>query len=349
MKLTQLTFSRFIAAIAIVIFHFRENVFPFSIESVNNFISYFNVLVSYFFVLSGFILTINSKNVANLNHFYINRFSRIYPLYFFALLLTLILIFSARTPKDTVSFNKVFLSVFLIQSWFREYALTYNFPAWSLSVEAFFYLIFPFTIGSFQKLKIKTLLFLTGLFWVVMQIVFVIMINKGDFFVLSNPLFHLSTFLFGMAAGRIFKNKSDVLIKNIRTIEILSAVSVIVLCFLIISKNLLFNKFYQNGLLAPVFVLLIYTIALSKQRVLRFFTSKRLEYLGEISYGIYILQFPVSILVFGVIDRIKKLSPTASFYIYSIILVGVAALTYEFIEKPCRRMIRNFFYKKATP
>lgn len=348
MKLNQLTFTRFIAAIAIVIFHFKDDVFPFKISGVQNFIQYFNVLVSYFFVLSGFILTINSKDNINIRQFYINRFARIYPLYLAALLLMLFLLLLARTPKDTISLTKVFLSATLMQAWFETYALTYNFPAWSLSVEAFFYLIFPFAIILLKNRQVKSQITFILICWLLMQILFVWMIVQNNFFVLNNPLFHLSTFLMGVAAGILFKHKQGVLLKHCGKFEFFSVVLVFLLAFLVLSRNQLFGKFYQNGLLAPVFVVVIYAVALSKRRVIQFFADRRLEYLGEISYGIYILQFPVSILVFGLIDRTIKTSPTVSFYIYLISLIAIASLTYHLIEKPFRMLIRNSLVKKGT-
>jgi peptidoglycan/LPS O-acetylase OafA/YrhL len=347
-KLTQLTFTRFIAAIAIVIFHAKDRVFPFTYGSIHDFVSYFNVLVSYFFVLSGFILAVNYKQVENIFQFYISRFARIYPLYFFALLFTLLLIFCARTPKDSVSFNKAITSILLIQAWFKEYALSYNFPSWSLSVEAFFYSLFPLLIYLLGKVSIKKQLFLVLSFWIIMQLVFVNMINKGLYFVLYNPFFHLSTFLVGIGSGRLFIAKYQLLLNHISKLELVSAVSVILVGYLVISGNMYFFKFYQNGLLALFFLFIIYTIALSRKKIFCIFSNQYLQYLGEISYGIYILQFPVSILVFGFIDRVFHFSSSTSFYIYLPVLIVFAAITYELIEKPYRVRLKEWLTKKSN-
>jgi peptidoglycan/LPS O-acetylase OafA/YrhL len=120
------------------------------------------------------------------------------------------------------------------------------------------------------------------------------------------------------------------------------------LAFLVFSKNELFSKFYQDGLLAPVFVVIIYPVPLSKRRVIQLFADRRVEYLDEISYGINILQFPVSILVFAIIDRTMKTSPTTSFYIYLISLIMIASMTFHLIEKPFKLIIRNSLVKKVT-
>lgn len=346
MKLSQLTFTRFIAAIAIAIYHFRETVFPFTIEGVNNFAQYFNVLVSYFFVLSGFILTVTFKNEVKTKAFYINRFSRIYPLYLFALLLTLFLIFIARTPKDTISFTKVLLSALLAQSWFKNFALTYNFPAWSLSVEAFFYLIFPLVMYLSGKGSLKQLILLTAGFWFIMQGLFILFIANEHFFVIYHPLFHVATFLCGIAAGKYFLKYHAFLNRYTVRLEWMSLLSIFVIIAIVFFRNSFFHNYYTNGLLAPVFVLLIYTVALSSKPFIRIFSYQPLHYLGEISYGIYILQIPVSIMVTGVIDRTIQTSPTITFYIYLITLIITSAITHEMIEKPCRKFIRQFLISR---
>jgi peptidoglycan/LPS O-acetylase OafA/YrhL len=56
MLIPQLTFTRFLAAISIVIVHYGFAAFPFQGDETHKFISYFTSLVTHFFVLSGFIL-----------------------------------------------------------------------------------------------------------------------------------------------------------------------------------------------------------------------------------------------------------------------------------------------------
>ena len=87
----QLNFLRFFAAIAVVIFHFGRWSYPFN-HVLNNYALIMNIAVSFFFVLSGFIMVINYKNLKifsweNTKSFYIKRALRIIPLYVFALFL----------------------------------------------------------------------------------------------------------------------------------------------------------------------------------------------------------------------------------------------------------------------
>jgi peptidoglycan/LPS O-acetylase OafA/YrhL len=88
MRLDQLTFTRFIAAISIVVFHYGRNVFPFDMDGIKFLFRQANVGVSYFFILSGFIMVIAYGNRGKIEYvdYLKRRFARIYPVYFLAIL-----------------------------------------------------------------------------------------------------------------------------------------------------------------------------------------------------------------------------------------------------------------------
>jgi peptidoglycan/LPS O-acetylase OafA/YrhL len=80
MKVGQLTFTRFVAAILVVAFHHYKT---------NNLFSNANVFVSYFYLLSGFVLMLSQRERYTTKKeyitFYVNRFARIFPVYLLAL------------------------------------------------------------------------------------------------------------------------------------------------------------------------------------------------------------------------------------------------------------------------
>ena len=137
MRIEQLTFTRFIAASLIVIFHYGIDIFPFNLQKTM-FLGA-NIGVSYFFVLSGFVMIIayHKKQKISVLNYLRNRFARIYPVY---LLATLILVgyYLVATNVDVKPIDLI-LNITLLQSWVPAKVLTLNFPGWSLSVEFFFY------------------------------------------------------------------------------------------------------------------------------------------------------------------------------------------------------------------
>jgi hypothetical protein len=67
MRIEQLTFTRFIAAVAVVIFHFGREVFPFQHPILQPLVLSANIGVSYFFILSGFVMIIAYNKQPNID------------------------------------------------------------------------------------------------------------------------------------------------------------------------------------------------------------------------------------------------------------------------------------------
>ena len=295
MRIEQLTFTRFIAAIAIVIFHFGKNSLLFNNEYVSFIFKQANVGVSYFFILSGFVMIVAYKNQEKINFaaYIKNRLARIYPVY----LLGILLILSDSFFKN-VNISDLLLSIFMIQSWIPQKALAINSPAWSLSVELFFYITFPFLINSvYNKLKLKNNAYWIILFWLISQIVFHLITHNNlqiPYYTIKdihyNPFMHFNEFLIGNLAGLFFMDKLKNKQKNYLPYILLAILSLIVLFKFPIGLN------FHNGLLALIFVPLVLLISLTNDKITKVFTNNKFVFLGEISFGIYILQFPVWIL-----------------------------------------------------
>ena len=101
--------------------------------------------VSFFFVLSGFVLTWSLDERAKIRDFYRRRVARVYPLH--ALTLTFALIAGLVSPGLMLGgVGSDLLNLLLLHAWFPSDHIHFsaNLPSWSLSCEAFFYAVFPF-------------------------------------------------------------------------------------------------------------------------------------------------------------------------------------------------------------
>ena len=114
MRIDQLTFTRFFAAIAIVIYHYGVNILPFNHHSINYIFKQANIGVSYFFILSGFVMMIAYRNNNKINFIsYIQkRLARLYPVYFLAIIILFLLFL--LSPNSKINFLDIFLK-------FQEY------------------------------------------------------------------------------------------------------------------------------------------------------------------------------------------------------------------------------------
>lgn len=114
--------------------------------------------VGFFFLLSGYVLTLRYGEELQpltapvfLGRFYLNRFFRLAPVYYSALALFLLLY--GLVLNEEVPLLPLALHLLFLQAWHADTALTLNFPAWSLSCEAFFYLAFPLLLQGFKSLR----------------------------------------------------------------------------------------------------------------------------------------------------------------------------------------------------
>lgn len=349
MRLEQLTFTRFLAALGIVIFHYGITVSPFSSESVSFFFRHANIGVSYFFLLSGFVMMIAYGNKKSIEpgEYFKKRLARIYPVYFLALLLLFVYIFLFFGEKN---YDGIVLNALLLQAWIPGKALSFNPLGWTLSVEIFFYALFPFLYNFiYSKIKFKWLAVGIVGFWLISQIIFQMLFNSSFYpgypsnahdFIYYFPLFHLSQFLLGNVVGWMVLKKFSLKERNYDIPILLCAV----LLFFILKYPFGFN--YHNGLMAVVFVPFLLFLAANTGFITKLFNTKPLMFLGEISYGIYILQFPMYLLVDGVLKYFQVETPTRLFYCLLIVLIGAASVSYLFIETPLRKMMNKISFKK---
>lgn len=165
-RLDRLTSLRFFAAFAVFGFHSTVFFEGPTREVLDAVFGQGRSGVTFFFVLSGFVLAWSSRAGDAPLSFYRRRFARIYPAYIVALLLAAAL-WALRDPS---ALSKGPLTPFLLQAWVPD-SRTYfaiNVPAWSLSVEAFFYLMFPLLILGLRKLSVRWLWGVTALMVVVL-------------------------------------------------------------------------------------------------------------------------------------------------------------------------------------
>jgi peptidoglycan/LPS O-acetylase OafA/YrhL len=291
------------------------------------------------------IIAYGYKGRITYQEYLIKRIARLYPIYFLAILIYLAYIILVRRPID---YNGLLFNVLMIQSWIPEYALSFNGPGWSLSVELFFYISFPLLFNRFyKKYSFKTLVIPILFIFIVSQAIFHIL-RYPTFFsenkqikdtVLYSPLMHFNEFLIGNLAGLFF-------IKGIKERNYdWPIIALILLLGILLKIDIRVN--YHNGLLAVVFIPLILLISANNGILTQISKHKILVFLGEISYGVYILQNPIHKWVHAVMKYLKIDSPILNFYTFLVVLILFSAIGYKYIETPLRIMI-NKIGKKHT-
>jgi peptidoglycan/LPS O-acetylase OafA/YrhL len=348
-KLDQLTFTRFLAAVSVVIYHGGRVFYPFNTFPINPLFTSGSTAVGYFFVLSGFVMSLvyyRPETKFNFKGFWLARFSRIYPIYLVSFLLTCIHYADIIANSST---KKYLAGLLLYQAWIPDYALSFNFPAWSLSIEVFFYLVFPFIaiLMARSKLPIRGWIWLSMGLWVISQFVLyglsarlphtTYVVNLLSYF----PPVHLSAFLLGAVGGMWYVSVGQHNPSNQTVTRLLLILGLGLISAGLISKGSV-SITITKGLLAPFFLLVVLALAMETTVVSRMLSHPWLVRLGDASYGVYILHMPVR----WVYDDILKLAHirlygSAAFYLYAVILVALALLLYVWVERPARDWLRT--------
>jgi peptidoglycan/LPS O-acetylase OafA/YrhL len=369
--LAALTGLRFCAALYVVSLHYAPETLRAVSPAVRNFISAGYTAVSLFFLLSGFVLAYNyldPERGINVNprKFWVARFARIYPAYLLGLVLTAPG-FIAQMLHDAPSTGRaaariaVFggLAAGLLQAWSPKAVLLWNFPGWSLSVEVFFYLMFPFlAVHLLSRWRTpRVLLAAAGALWILSQIPPILYLaiglegplasstamhglfnltfdDVGMRFVRFNPLLHICEFLIGMCVGKLF------LIRRYPVRGETALIAAVALCGFLSCSWFLPFPMLHNGLLAPIMCLLIFSLSQSGGVLGRVLSTPAFQLAGEASYSFYILQVPIWTAFSGLLG-VQHPHGMVDFVLYVVLLFGLSVGVFYYIEVPGRTWIKK--------
>ncbi|MFT3738843.1 MAG: acyltransferase [Breznakibacter sp.] len=344
MNTDQLTFTRFIAAMSIVVFHFGDIYIPFNYSCLSPLVKHANLGVGYFFVLSGFVMVLayGKKSHVSYRSYLRNRAVRILPLYYLAMLLMLLYLFIRlkilKIPHTyTPNVIDSLLNALMIQAWIPEKATTLNTAAWSLSVEALFYLSFPLIINQSKHIKTIYLSLLALSIFIISQTFTQLLVGfHHKHWFLYHPLLHLNSFFIGITAGIYYIRHTN----NTGSPQIIK-LTIIAFAILTLIYCPIKGLIYHNGLLSILFALFILFLATDRSKLSNLFKRPFFIHLGEISYGIYILQFPIFYFFTAGLSFLGLKINQPLFYIYLLLLIVFSDLSYRFVENPLRSSIRK--------
>lgn len=317
------------ACLCVILFHLTDpptiKNYPFldQISFIRNlaFIEHGHRWVILFFVLSGFVLTLKYLKGFEKNYLR-NRIIRIFPLHWF-----LIILFLFRRSQDSNRFSDDSLlhQMFLTQSWFHDYRLTWNYPAWTLSSEWFLYLFFFFILTSFRKKIINSnlLLILISIFVGLLSVFSDYKFGDFNIYLFTD----LRDFLLGCCLALIITKP---IAKRIFSTK-LSLISTILLNFTLFHYKI-FN------LLSFAFVLMICSIYLNQEWIRKFKISKFFGLLGIMSFSLYMIHI---YLIETLAPILMPLDPKLGVGIYFIALILFGLLSYQIFEKKIYGMLKK--------
>lgn len=276
--------------------------------------------VKFFFIISGFVIFLSLKNLSNVKDFLINRFSRLYPTYWICLLITLLFILIFPVPSINYTFYEILANFSMVQGYLKIKHIDQVY--WSLGIELVFYGLMALIF------KLKLIKHINAISFLWLLLVLLSLINKSFFFkILTSALIlrYAPLFIMGIMFYKLKNNSRDFFIHFI----------------ILFSYLLTVYRMYDEGIVNPQYPLLnisfvFFTIVVIlfyyfSYFSISFFQSGFLNFIGKISYPLYLLH---NVIGYSIIFRIKKLYDVEIVYVVctSVVTIFMAFLISTHIE-----------------
>jgi len=323
--------------------------------------------VNLFFVLSGFLITeillkeIKSGKPAQqiLKSFYYRRILRIFPIYY--LVVVLAFIFNLDQSRD-FSFYTFTYTLNIYNSVTGDIGL-YLSHIWSLCVEEQFYLLWPFLL-MLVKPRYHLQLIIATIIGAVAFRLFLYTIDFSNHSIYNYRMMPACMDALGLGGLLAYlKLYKPAILNTILKFSLLSILPIILYLFIEFSKkeNL---PFWANESLLRTLASLVSFFAIGKaifgykNWIGTFLEMNCMQYLGKISYGLYLYHLIISTLLINSLESFIKTNilqfvPEIFKYnlyvftapVYFLLTVAVASLSYYIIEKPFLKLKDKYNFK----
>lgn len=358
-EIRPLTSLRFFAALWVVAYHYVWPALgPGTPAWLTAFVAAGFVGVPVFFVLSGFVLLYNYEDADfrapdAKRAFWAARFARIYPVYIVAFLLTvpptLYALWTGVPGLPSLRDHAVgaVLSPLLLQAWAGPAHAAWNTPGWTLSVEAAFYVAFPWMALAAARGHLGRVLAATTALSAVILAGHVLGAGVPVDVAMRNPLVHAPAFVVGMMLAR---HRAAVATLRPAQADALAAsglAGIVGLAVLLEGPwgpaQEVANPLLNSLLLVPLVAAAVLGLAAPAGHLAAALSGRTLVELGNVSYGLYILQLPLArYALYGPAMALGH-SPRAPLAIAAFVAVLVAAsfASYHWLERPAQRWLRS--------
>ena len=344
---------RAIAAMAVVVSHTSKSLIFFNLNPIifgtgdNGTPEGFALAgfgVSIFFAISGFLITYlllleKENNIISVRKFYVRRILRIWPLYYLYLSICLVVIVIIH---ESVNLQSLFFYIFYA----ANIPFTLGIPLlfvghyWSLGIEEQFYILWPWFM---KKVKNHVELLLILIILVLISIkVGVHFFYNGSLLDSGLQLARFQCMMIG-ALGAILFYRKNKLFLMLADNKLTQAISLLVLFIVAINRFHIFSIIDQE-IICVISVFLITGQVNIKNRLIPF-ENEVFDFLGKISYGIYVIHPLIIFLCYSSFGNLELNSGLKYFLVYLAVFtltILTASFSYNFFEKRFLRLKKKF-------
>jgi len=312
--------------------------------------------VSFFFILSGFILSvnyvqkINERQISN-REFWVARIARIYPLHLFTMFLALPPSFDEIFVDMGLWLSRFFTHLFLVQSFVpnSDIYFSLNMPSWSISNEFFFYLMFPLLVVFYRLYHWGKWLLLLFVLCIPLAIWLMPVAYTHKLFYI-NPFFRIADFILGILLYYLFKKvQNQSWTSSISTCTWLEWLSIGFFVLLFVFHKQVPIQYRYSAYYWPAMLGIIFIFAFQVGFVSRLLSNSTMILLGEISFGFYMLHQLVIRYFQFLNDRLQIIQNQYMMAgIMLLITILGSYITYRWIELPSNKRIKAWYKNQLT-
>jgi peptidoglycan/LPS O-acetylase OafA/YrhL len=303
--------------------------------------------VSIFFALSGFLITYllllekQQSGTIGVKNFYLRRLLRIWPLYFLYLFLNIVFF------GDKILNERIFYYLLFVPN--IAFTLNQNLPNlyhfWSIGVEEQFYLFWPLLTLAFKNVLRSVVLFIILFFG------FKLLTNiylGGDsilYVFLSHTRFECMA-IGGLGAVCYFFNKKAIHFLQNKVFQLVSWAIVALSAF-----NLFYIFTIIDHVVISIVTVIIILNQISNEKKLVSLENKVFNYIGGISFGIYIYHPLVINSLPFILEHIYAPTWVKVLYVHSSVLlvtIIISHISYNYLEKPILKHKSKFSVIQST-
>jgi len=313
------------------------------------------VLMSTFFILSGFSLTISNAtiNSSNVVNFYRKRAVAIIPMYYFCAILhdLMTTVFSAiagggiqekleqvilLAPIEALGLQTIFTSLF---------SYNHNAGTWFISCIIICYFIYPLLIGLVKLIPLKKKIMIICLLTVLLAYASFIVHYFSLANIYPNPFVRLLEFSIGVFLGGIWmENKGPMFSDRKNKTALLLLAVLLVVCISVFGKlnnNYDYDCMMFSWIVVPSSSLAVYIAA----QVRKWHFGRIIRYLSGLSYCFYLAQLYSNTLSKYVIGRYDIRSNSVKILVAWMICICIAVILHHLVELPLVSYLRNKMVK----
>ena len=365
--LPALTGLRSLLALTILLFHFTPAGLTWSRHPSITLYPLINigyVFVSFFFLISGFILSYNYADrpqPMNAMDFWMARFSRLYPVYALTMAISIPMLMQEWAGRSRVDFwMGAIATPLLMQGFFPHLATFWMTVTWTLSCEVMLYLAFPWLLMLKWPRSTGKLIALGLCIWAVGLIPHSIyVLHDPDHFghaadrysdglwintLKFTPLSYVCTFLAGLTLGQLHE-RAKLGVRGRVVAGLVGFAGAWFAAYHLAAK--VPYLMIHGGLLTPVFAAIILGLA-GPSPLARIFSWRPLVAVGASTYALYLLHFNAFLLLqqHNVWERLGlgRFDPWIS-YVFVVLL---ALAVRRWVEHPCQVAIGSWWKRRRA-